>query len=71
MCRKSSVSDDPGFVARVRCTAVLACLLRSPERMARWEKTGKVGEKEVGLLGIKERRAFRIHQLHQKTALRV
>lgn len=39
--------------------------------MARWEKTGTMGENEVGLPGIKERRAFRIHQLHQKTALPV
>lgn len=57
------VNDYPEFVARVQFTDVLPGLLSSQEMVARWEKTGKVGENEVGLLGIKERRAFSIHQL--------
>lgn len=34
------------------------------QMMARWEKIRKVGENEVDPLGMKERRAIRIHELY-------
>lgn len=57
------VNDDPEFVARMQFADVLPGLLSSQEMVSRWEKTGKVGEHEVGLLGIKESRACSVHPL--------
>lgn len=72
--KRSTVQNDKSkWLPRICCQGAVYCILSGLLVATRWwpggRKLGNSEKKEVEPLGMRERTAFRIHQLQWKTAL--